>query len=468
MTSVPAEAETSDPSYIDYEIFLSPSFSAPSFANSLVLSTNNPTDTPLDLATPLSRVLFDIQEVDSHIHTLTSSSALPLLTHTQAQTASSTHIVNELSGQVASLNDSYERLEKEIIGRYEAAEEVRKVSERLWHAVRLGRAVGRTLQLGRQLEVQMTELQSNSGVTNASGTIKAREDHRAMIRASNTILALRALFGASLPGQEGEGLSKVHVVTTLRNDLIDPFERNLRAKAQQIVREFSMSTLSGSTTYAQTEDTKSRTTSALQTLYLLSPAPPPTPSKQTSIPFAPELLITALQDYLRTSITSSLASLTRALGSLPTLDRTLLEISARCQNIVALSLLLESIKPLPFPTPSTPGLTPPTNFLYPLLAALETSSLASHFWRSLGSGLVPRVQEIVSKGGVQARTLKTNKNSIRDAIRECVVRGSLAPAGAAAGGAGKGAKKEAENGNENQWEREVAVMVGAVVNQLGR
>jgi hypothetical protein len=290
-----------------------------------------------------------------------------------------------------------------------------------------------------------------------------------MIRASNTILALRAMFEASSPGQEGEGLSKVNVAATLRNDLINPFEKTLRAKAQQIVREFSMSTLSGSTTYAQTEDTKSRTTSALQTLYLLSftPTPPPTPNKQGSIPFTPELLITSLQDYLRTSITSSLASLTRALGSLPTLDRTLLEISARCQNIVALEILLESTKPAPLPplVPSTsttvPTLAPPTNFLHPLLASLETSSLPSHFWRSLGSGLVPRVQELISKGGVQARTLKSNKNSVRDAIRECVIKGSQAPAGAVEKG-----KRGVENANA--WEREVAVMVGAVVNQLNR
>jgi hypothetical protein len=75
---------------------------------------------------------------------------------------------------------------------------------------------------------------------------------------------------------------------------------------------------------------------------------------------------------------------------------------------------------------------------------------------------VPRVSELVAKGGVQARTLKTNKNSVRDAIRECVVRGTQAPAGAGTL-AGKG-KKGAENG----WEREVAVMVGAVVNQLTR
>lgn len=466
MTTTNAEAEASDPSYIDYEIFLAPDFSAPNFANTLVLTTNNPTDTPLDLATPLSRVLFDIQEVDSHIHALTTSSALPLLSHTQSQASSSAHIVSDLSGQVASLNDSYQRLEKEIIGRYEAAEEVRRVSERLWQTVRLGRSVGRALQLGRQLEVQMSELSSATTAATGAATssLKAREDHRAMIRASNTILALRALFNATGPGEEGEGLSKVQVITTLRNDLILPGERTLRTKAQQIVREFSMSTLSSSTTYAQTEDTKAKTTSALVTLYLLSPLPAVS-GKASNTTFIPELLISSLQDYIRTSLNSSLASLVRALGALPSLDRTLLEISARCQNIIALEGLLESIKPpvLPIATNILP-LTPP-NFLQPLLANLETSSLPSHFWRSLGSALSPRVQELVSKGGVQTRTLKSNKNSVRDAIRECVVRGSQPPAGS--GSAGVSGGKAKKSGGEG-WEREVAVMVGAVIGHLGR
>jgi hypothetical protein len=466
MTTNKGETEVSDSSYVDYEIFLAPDFSAPNFANTIVLTTNNPTDTPLDLATPLSKVLFDIQEVDSHIHTLTSTSALPLLSHTQSQTAASSHIVAELSGQAASLNDSYQRLEKEIIGRYEAAEEVRRVSERLWQTVRLGRSVGRALQLGRQLEVQMSELSpsATTSTTTTATTAKTRDDHRAMVRASNTILTLRTLFAASGPGGEGEGLAKVHVVSALRNDLIIPAERTLRTKAQQIVREFSMSTLSNSTTYAQIEDTKSRTTSALLTLYLLSSLPSVS-GKAANTTFNPEVLISSLQDYIQTALTSSHAALVRSLGALPTLDNTLREISARCQNIIALEALLESIKPPALPVTSGTSISTPTNFLRPLLATLETSSLPSHFWRSLGSTLSPRVQELVSKGGVQARTLRTNKSSVRDAIRDCVLKGSQPPAGSMAVGASAGKLKK--SGGDG-WEREVAVMVGAVTGHLGR
>ncbi|KAK5283224.1 Conserved oligomeric Golgi complex subunit, partial [Cryomyces antarcticus] len=115
--------DTSEPSYIDYEAFLSPSFSAPSFANSLVLATNDPSDAPLDLSTPLSRVLFDVQEIDTHIDTLTTKSALPLLEYTKDHVEASKHVLQEVESRVASLTDGYKRLEKDVIERYEAAEQ---------------------------------------------------------------------------------------------------------------------------------------------------------------------------------------------------------------------------------------------------------------------------------------------------------------------------------------------------------
>jgi len=183
-------------SYIDYEAFLDPSFSAASFANTLVLATNNPSDTPLDLSTPLSRVLFDVQEVDTHIDNLTTRSALPLLEHTKDHAEASGRILQEVEAQVASLTESYKTLEKEVIERYEAAEQVRLAAERLCQTVKVGRAIGRCLMLGRQLEAQMAELNAPAAVPGR------REDHRGMVRSSNTFLSLRQLFLASKPGQE--------------------------------------------------------------------------------------------------------------------------------------------------------------------------------------------------------------------------------------------------------------------------
>jgi hypothetical protein len=443
-------------SYIDYEAFLDPSFSATAFANSLVLSTNNASDTPLDLSTPLSRVLFDVQEIDTHIDSLTTKSALPLLDYTKARADASGRVLAEVEGQVASLTEGYKILEKEVCERYDTAEQVRIAAERICETVRLGRAVGRCLMLGRQLEAQMAEFMPLGN---------KRGDHRAMVRSANTLITARQLFLAVKPGEDGVGLDRVNVVTTLRNDLIAPSERTLLNRSQDTVKGFSMSSLLSSTTsnqssatFAQAEETKSRTTSALVALYLLSP----TSGDTTAATFEPSLLVSALQDYLQTALKSSLASLTRSLATLPTLDRTLLEISARCQNILALESLLSSIKPPPHPLfesqtehANTKSIDLPPNFLQPLLQSLDTSSLPSFFWRSLASSLSPRVQEIMNRGGVSARTLRSNRERVRDALRGCVDRGSRVP-GAREKEVGKG------------WEREAAVMVGAVLGVLGR
>jgi len=286
-----------------------------------------------------------------------------------------------------------------------------------------------------------------------------------MVRSADTLLSLRQIFTATGPGEEGEGLDKVNVVNAVKNDLVSPGERSITSRAQQVVKEFSMSSLltsggqSSASTFAQTEDTKSRTTSALLTLYLLSPTP-------ANAAFSPTLLLSALRDYLETQLRSSVASLTRSLATLPTLDRTLLEISARCQNIVALETLLESTKRPAHPLlpdaandSAHPDKALPNNFLQPLLHALDTSSLPSYFWRSLASNLAPRVQDIMHRGGVSARTLRSNKDKVRDAVRDCVNRGSQVPGALAGTGKGKA-------GAAGSWEREAAVMVSSILGQI--
>ena len=144
-------------------------------------------------------------------------------------------------------------------------------------------------------------------------------------------------------------------------------------------------------------------------------------------------MLRALQSYLQSAITSSSAGIGRALAQLPALERTMIEVSARCQNIVALEALLRGIE-----APTHPLLQPAAisqhdardfdadieavqdekrgNLLDPLLQSLDTASLPSYFWRSLASSLGPRVQDILDRGGVSARTLRTQKDVVRNEI----------------------------------------------------
>lgn len=493
---------TGEPSYIDYDTFLDPDFSATSFANTLVLSTNGPTDTPLDLSTPLSRVLFDVQEVDIHIDNLTTKSAVPLLDYTQTRSDASTRILDEVSTQLESLNEGYKRLEKDVIERHEKADQVRLAAERLCEALKLGRVVSRCLNLGRQLDTQMGDLginTANASSTSTGNTSKARENHRSMVAASQTVLELRPFLAhpTTTPG-----LDRVTTVTTLKNGLVMPLEKALISLAQQTIREFSISSLTltstaPTATFAQSEAAKSRTTSALNTLYLLSPCPLGTAESN----YEPKLLITALTSYLQANLTSSQASLARALATLPTLERTLAEVGGRCANVVALEQVLasttrgahphlisarhHSTPPLPspprhrktaqtdsdsasssdtsdadslarskpLPSPPSHNLSSTPQPLLPLLLhSLDTASLPSYFWRSLASGMTARVMEIMARGGVSARTLKSNKDRVAMLVRECVLRSSSSSAGAEA----------------QRFDREAAVMVGSIVGVLGR
>jgi len=455
---------STETSYLDTATLLAPDFSPTSYANTLIHATNNASDTPLDLSTPLSRVLFDVQEVDTRIDTLTTKNADNIVSHTQSRAQASGHVLEELESQVGNLKESYERLEREVGERYEQAEQVRCAAERMVRTLRLGRSVQRALTLGRQLQGLVDEVAAPLG----------RGGERSMVPAALALLGLREVFAATGKGEEAEGLGRVQLVTTLRNDVVNPAERTLLGRAQQTVREFSMSSLAAAGsqtsnaqggTYKETEDTKARATHALHTLYLMSPLKPGSTATTTPEDFNPTLLINALQTYLQTALTSSLASLTRALATLPTLDRTLLEIAARCQNIVALEALLSTTYSPSHPLlVSNPTTTPPqpTNFLVPLLRHLDTSSLPSYFWRSLAGQLSSKVQELLNRGGVSARTLRSNKDKVREAVRDCVERGSRLPQTAAA------ALKEGGGVVRGNWEREAAVMVGSIVGPMGR
>ncbi|POS87785.1 hypothetical protein EPUL_001696 [Erysiphe pulchra] len=435
-------------SYVDYEALLSPSFSPSVFANSIILATNNPTDIPLDLSTPLSKVLFDTQEINTTIDTLASNFALPLLNYTQEQVASSTNIARVIDSQISSINESYQRLEKEVTKRYETAEETRKVCERLWETARLGRSMVRCLQLGRQLEIQYAEA---AGTGISAKTPGQKEDHVALLRCSNTILSLYELLSNKEVGEEGYGLERVEVIKTLQNSVINPAESLVLSKSQKLVREFSIASQS-STISTNMGELKAKTVSALTTLYLLSLSS--SANKKYDEKWVPEILVNALQEYLQAALSNSLTSLSRALATLPTLDRILLEISLRCRNILVLESILSETTP-PSNANFPLNIVQPQNFLQPLLERLETNSLPSWFWRALASGLNSKMSEFVRKGGASVRTLRSNRNSVKEAIRDCVISGTEMPM----------KSNKIMNGN---WEREISVMVGSVIGPLGR
>jgi hypothetical protein len=374
-------------------------------------------------------------------------------------------ILERVEEERVRLHISYQRLQKEVLGRYEKATEAKINAERSWQLLKLGRQVQRICTIARQYETSLTD----SGLGSAKS---GKEDYRLLVSCTYTTLAFREIIS----GVDGPDLGRVELVKVLRGRVFEDGDVKLLDYARRVIREFSMSSLMApnvtSPTYRETEDSRARFSAATHMLYLLSPAPRIDGKRMVKEDFEPDYLLRALQSYIQSAVTSSSAAMGRALGQLPTLDRALLEVSARCQNVVALEVFLKNIRAPDNPMLSETLATASSgetladevddNLLKPLLHALDTSSLTSYFWRSLASSLSARVQEILNRGGVVARTLKSNRENIRNDIRECVLRGSKMPSSIL--------HRDRSSGEElvGNWEREAAVMVGSVIGPLGR
>ena len=476
---LPTEIDlTSTSSHLNLAALISPAFSPSSHANTLVLSTNNPSDATIDLTTPLSRALFDAQEIDSLIHSLTSRHALEILTYSKTQTEAAGRVLDGLEGGLARLNEGHGRLEREVLGRYERAERLSRAAERGVGVVRLLRDVQRVLGAARQLEGYLAE--TGMGL---QGT-KEGTTGSSMVQAARAVLLFRSIMAG---GPQGSALGRVQLVKSVRGRIMEDGEEKVRDWARKVIREFNIGSLISTAVSVagpnvrDAEEARTRFVSACHVLYLLSPTPRIEGRDMKREEFEPELLLRALQAYVQTAVQSSAGGIARGLAALPQLDRALSEASSRCQSVVGMERVLGQIH-----VPEHPMLDVAdsdsaagdgddddddddddengniekhkANLLQPLLHALDTASLPSYFWRSLAGQLGPRVQEIVSRGGVSARTLKSNRDKVRDEIRECVLRGSRVPTGGA----------EVAPTEVGSWEREAAVMAGSVMGPLGR
>ena len=406
-------------------------------------------------------------------------------------------------GGLRRVNETYARLETEVLGRYERAERVGKMAARGAEVVRVLRGVQRCVVWARRVETAVGGSGILGGVPTAGGGGSGRgvggksaEDHERVVEASLAILGFRQCLLED--DRDGE-LGRVALVRQVRGKVVEDGEEKVRDWARRVVREFNAVALGGGagggsnatgggatvTLFRDAELAKARFTSACRVLYLLSPATlvDGKRRKMKKSEFEAELLLRSLQGYVHSAVQASGAGIARGLAALPQLERVLLEVSSRCQSLVAMERVLESI-----PEPEhlllevegrgqQPGSRNidkadgsddeeeddedeenQSNLLQPLLHALDTPSLPSYFWRSIANGLGGKVQEILLRGGVSARTLRSQRDAVREALRDCVLRGSRVPAGMAGG----------ETVVLGNWEREAAVMVGSVMSALGR
>lgn len=428
-------------SYIDYEAFLTPGFSAYKFANTLTTATNDNSDPTIDLSTPLSRVLFDLQEIDTHIHTLTMASAGQLLAFSHRTVAKTSSVLSTASDHYATLQSAYARLHRDVIVRSSHATEVLTVVERLHETTCILREVSRVVSAARGLDILVSEWED-------------KKEAGALVRAAVT------LRDSDFDGGERQGGNDdIVLMRDLKSLVFRPAEAWVLAHAREAIAAYEPVAITGfggnvarSVGGGGEEELKARTTAAAKALWILN-----TRSSQREGEGEGEgrLLSSALLSTLSNSVAAAVAALARSLVALTTLDRSVTEVAARCKNVVALQILLAGVL-----VPSEGGSVEKSDsdqenekvtLLTPVLKQLDTTSLHRRFFGALATGLEPRVRDVVVRGGANARILRGAKEKVKSALRACVERGLEGVEGVEAG----------------DREMEVAVMIGSLA-ALGR
>ncbi|KAI5793703.1 Golgi transport complex subunit 5-domain-containing protein [Peziza echinospora] len=504
----PEEEEEEDTTYIDYETFLSPTFSAASFANALITHTNSTTTTtsssssePLDLTTPLSRVLFDLQEIESHIYTLTTTHAVPLLTHSSTTYAASSEYVAQTEEKLAGIVGAWGRLDREVSERARCAGEVGRVVERVGGVVGVLRGVGRVVVLGRQVEVGVAEALAGAG-----------GNGEALVRVARVVAELRGVVREDRENGGGvlEGVENVRGVLS---GVVVPVEGYLREVARGVVvGSASVSSGGGGDGGgggggaggggAGAGGVNLSVINALQILVLLQQ------SSQLQAPKdkEPTLLEQTIKTYITTLVTTSLSALSRVLAGLggstttstttssstpsststttaiglgsedtaadssPALTRSLAEIEHKLSLVLLMEGYLDSLDSLD-PTTTTTTTTTTQTQLTHITSLLDTPSLATHFTRSLGEGLETLVRNVVMRGGAPARGVRAGRERVREGLRGVVERGFSGGGGkkVAGGSGGSGAsgyvRREISRGER---EAGVAMVVGGWERGFGR
>lgn len=407
--------------YIDYDVFLSQDFDPLSFANSLILSTNSPTDVDVDITTPSKRLGYDITEVQDRISNLAATKHNSLLSEAN-NVAALSNALEPLKPSVDSLATSYSKLQRDIMEPFYRAQNIHSALRRLHTTTGLLRSLSWFLYLLRQLvsimdpiagsNVSISQLEAPRSMRQAN--IYAISDARTLFKAGQTLAALKKLLVIE------PALRSVQIIRTYESSLLPRYENRLVLHCQNILRFYSPTSSSvsmsenssGSSNKAANmasqdhDDHDTLATYAASSLYVLKP----------------DILSTALSRFVQSQSQAAVTEITRALPSLNlslsafttalsmATDRA--KFVSRYETSLKLLIPEETLQQAVREARSSWSASPSGVGVDSTSTASSKSnsdSLVSEYWRELGGATELRLKEFASSNSGITRTIRLKR-----------------------------------------------------------
>lgn len=201
--------------------YLSPTFRPEVVAGALIRDTTAPQDTSVDVTPALTRLKYDLEEIEHQMQDACKQNTEPLLEHAQhvGRTADD---VESLNPAVEDMVGTYAKLERDFLKPYQSAVTLHSAGDKLFAAARLSRNLSWYLQLA---------LQAQSNDYRRESIVAAKEAGDAMLQTVRALVALKKLV-VQFPD-----LSKLHAVQQFEAK-VPGITDNIVTTGTKMVQEF--------------------------------------------------------------------------------------------------------------------------------------------------------------------------------------------------------------------------------------
>ncbi|KAL2887290.1 golgi transport complex component Cog5 [Ceratocystis lukuohia] len=396
-------------SYVDYRTFLDPTFQPPAFIRDLVQSTGGSDDQQIDFSTPLARILFDIQEVNSDIDSVTTGSAGPLLSHTLGQNNASQSLTDGLDALTDALYRSHLHLEREVGITHDFAIMTQYVARRVTSTHSLLTSLSTFFKLSRQLEIHCLEFLPVG--------YSEPQAYPSLVHCAEIIISTESMTNRSSPDAVARSLGYIEIVNQIQDAVILPISSVVLQQSIRVIREFSVPE---SETFAQSEANKLRLASSFHALYFMSYsdfARCARPDRSFSS-FSPLLLYKHITMYIRRTVDLSTHAFGDFLRQMTLPHNGISQIIKHGQNIMALEHVMSTCWPKKHEV--LPGAPIESSYLTTYHKYIGSPSLIKLFWEVLTDKIRDQVAPIIIINPISQLTISS-------AIENFILTGSRMP-----------------------------------------
>ncbi|OEJ88455.1 Conserved oligomeric Golgi complex subunit 5 [Hanseniaspora osmophila] len=241
----------------DFEEYLEESFNYIQFSNSFLKATNQSSKNTIDFKTPIKKITYDLEEIESRLETCVKSNYQLLISQLQETDNNSQHLQKALVPNLDYIELSYNRLNNHVLGPYERATKLQLALNKIHQTNTLLRSFLNFSSL--ILQAQTFDIQK---ILVQEIDFKKSATHDLVLKISNlTIVHQQIELGLS-----SDDLSKIQLVQQANTDFVSPQKLLLVKRVNELVIKLM------ELNYTQISGLQEQLLSLISSLYALSPS----------------------------------------------------------------------------------------------------------------------------------------------------------------------------------------------------